>query len=87
MGCKGFSETDSNIGLSEVYELRSVDLNSTQVHIHTYLRGKIFKPLIFSLFFKRKFISGRTEFKNRLNDYCKNMLVEGKDPNVQIVIK
>ena len=82
-----FTETDSNIGFSEVYELRSTELKATRIRTYTFVEGKYLKPLIFRLFIKNKLIEGKTEQNIKLNDYCKNLLLEGKSPKTQIVLK
>lgn len=82
-----FTETDSNVGFSEVYELNSIDSKYTRIRIYSFVEGKILKPLVFALVFKKKFILNREEFKKKLNDYCKNLLLEGKAPKTQIVLQ
>ena len=82
-----FTETDTNIGFSEVYELNSTESKFTSIRIYSFVEGKFLKPLVFALVFKKKFILNRKEFKNKLNDYCKKLLHEGKAPKTQIVLK
>jgi hypothetical protein len=81
-----FTETDSNIGFSEVFELSSTASKSTRLQTHTFLEGKYLKPLIFSLFFKKNLIEGKTEQNNKLNEYCKKLVLEGQAPKTQIVL-
>jgi len=82
-----FTETDLNIGFSEVYELNSTESKHTRIRIFSFVEGKFLKPLVFALVFKKKFILNRKEFKDKLNDYCKNLLLEGKSPTTQIVLQ
>lgn len=82
-----FTETNSNVGYSEVYELRSTESKFTRIRTYSYVGGKFLKPLIFAIFFKQKLIQSRAETNIKLNDYCKNLLLEGKSPKTQIVLK
>ncbi len=81
-----FTETNSNIGFSEVYELSSTEANSTRLQTHTFVEGKYLKPLIFRLFFRKKFIESKAEQNNKLNEYCKKLVLEGQAPKTQIVL-
>jgi len=82
-----FTETDSNVGFSEVYELSSYESNSTRILTHMFVEGKYLKPLIFRLFFKNKLIESKTEHNNKLSEYCKKLFLEGHSPKTQIVLK
>jgi hypothetical protein len=82
-----FTETDSNVGFSEVFELSITELKATRIRTYTFVEGKYLKPLIFRLFFKNKLIEGKKEQNNRLNDYCKKLVLDGQNPKTQIVLK
>jgi len=81
-----FSETDLRVGVSIVYELTMVDLATTKIRTHSFVSGKYLKPLIFSLFFKKKFEKAGKESNAKLSDYCLNLLSEGLTPKTQIVL-
>ena len=81
-----FTETNSKVGLSEVFELSSTESKSTHIHTHSFLRGKYIKPLIFNLFFKKSLLDSKTEQNAKLNEYCKKLLHTGQDPKTQIVL-
>ena len=81
-----FTETDYNVGYSEVYELSSIGPKSTRLHTYSFVKGVFLRPLVFRLFFKRKIIRARKEVNNNLNEYCKDLLLKGQAPKIQIVL-
>ena len=81
-----FTETDSRVGVSEVFELSRSGPNATRLQTHTFLAGNFLRLLVFRLFFKHKLIIARREINDNLNKYCKDLLLTGTAPKSQVVL-
>ena len=81
-----FTETDSNVGVSEVFELLRTGPNSTRLQTHLFLKGNFIKPILFQLFFKKRLTKGKKEMNDNINKYCQDLIRNGNSPDSQVVL-
>jgi len=82
-----FTESNINVGYSEVFELSRFGSDATKMQSHAFLEGNFFKALIFKLFYKSKILEGKKELSDNLNKYCQDLLLTGKAPKSQVVLQ
>ncbi len=82
-----FLETDMKKGFLGSYTLRPIDENTTHLEVVGKANLNPIKKWLFNLFFRKKAIRDGIKSLNRLNDYCKQLVAEGKEHPNRIVLK
>ncbi len=82
-----FTETEQKFGVSNVFELTSEGPTTTRLELQTFLKGGRLKRLFFNLFLKSRFTKRNDASYARLRDYAEELVHEGREHPVQIVLE
>ena len=82
-----FTDTDQKEGLCTVYTLRKIGPKLTRLHLTLFIKQNVLRKALFNLFLRKKFENiNKISFQN-LNDYCRNLVQEGKNHPSQILLE
>lgn len=81
-----FMETSENNKLTTFYTLTSTKENNTLIQIDAFTPPNFFRRILLNLFFKKRIIRSARLTMANLNDLCKKMIQQEKQPENKIVL-
>ena len=82
-----FTDTEQKQGWSTVFTLRKIGQGTTRMEMHTFMKNNPVAVLIFRMFLKKKTVQNTEASLAKLNDYCKELLREGRNHPAQILLQ
>ncbi len=82
-----FVDSNHKDGIDAVFTLRRIGNQVTRMQVFYYMKRNVVKEFLFRLFMKKKFMEVAAASSRNLNDYCRALLQEGKQPPSQILLK
>lgn len=73
-----FVESNHREGYSMVIFLRRLGKSLTRVELRCFVKRNVLMKLMFNLFMRKKMLRDMAQQLENLNDYCKKLLVEGR---------
>lgn len=81
-----FMETSENNKLTTFYTLTSTKENDTLIQVDAFTPPNFFRRILLNLFFKKRIIRSARLTMANLNDLCKKMIQQKKQPENKIVL-
>lgn len=82
-----FSDTDHKVGLGNVFSLKRLGPEKTQIRVHTLIKRNPLKHLLFRLFLKKKILRDSDLGWQNLEHYCQGLLEDGLSHEAQILLE
>lgn len=82
-----FTDTNHRDGIDAVFTLRRIGKQVTRLQVVYFMKRNVIKEFLFRMFMKKKFLEMTAASCKNLNDYCKTLLHEGRQPPSQILLK
>lgn len=81
-----FMESNHRAKSSSLTELKAIGKGLTRIKLVVFVKPNILIKWIFNLFMKKKNVENMLQSYSNLNDYCKQLLAEGKSHSSHIVL-
>lgn len=82
-----FTDTDHRNGIDAVFTLRRIGNRVTRMKVVYFMKRNVLKEFLFRMFMRKKFLEMTAASSEHLNDYCKTLLQEGRQPPAQILLR
>ncbi|MFK7846703.1 MAG: DUF2652 domain-containing protein [Rhodothermales bacterium] len=81
-----FTDTNHKAGIDTIFTLRKIGPAITRLEMHYFMKRNIFKELMMALFVKKKHMGVLQRSCKKLNDYCKEIYISGRQHPAQILL-